>query len=101
MKGLTAIATTLLALAERKREGASLVHCAQIHLILKMPLHFCFLLAGRLESMRNPFLDESRVMVVLYREPWGATRGRELKIPQSRKLALSTDEQAHKGELFR
>ena len=26
-----------------------------------------------LESMRTPFLSESRVMVVLYREPWGET----------------------------
>jgi hypothetical protein len=26
-----------------------------------------------LESMRKPFFDDSRVMVVLYREPWGQT----------------------------
>jgi hypothetical protein len=26
-----------------------------------------------LESMRKPFLEESRVVVVLYREPWGKT----------------------------
>jgi hypothetical protein len=26
-----------------------------------------------LESMRKPFLDDSRVMVILYREPWGKT----------------------------
>jgi hypothetical protein len=26
-----------------------------------------------LESMRTPFFDDSRVMVVLYREPWGKT----------------------------
>jgi hypothetical protein len=26
-----------------------------------------------LESMRKPFFDDSRVMVVLYREPWGKT----------------------------
>lgn len=26
-----------------------------------------------LESMRKPFFDDSRVMVVLYREPWGRT----------------------------
>src|ERR1041384_970246 len=26
-----------------------------------------------MESMRKPFLDESRVVVVLYREPWGKT----------------------------
>jgi hypothetical protein len=26
-----------------------------------------------LESMRRPFFDDSRVMVVLYREPWGRT----------------------------
>jgi hypothetical protein len=27
-----------------------------------------------MESMRKPFLDDSRVMVVLYREQWGKTR---------------------------
>jgi hypothetical protein len=26
-----------------------------------------------LETMRRPFIDESRVTVVLYREPWGKT----------------------------
>lgn len=26
-----------------------------------------------MESMRKPFLDESRIVVVLYQEPWGAT----------------------------
>lgn len=26
-----------------------------------------------LESMRRPFTDESRMVVVLYREPWGKT----------------------------
>jgi hypothetical protein len=32
-------------------------------------------LAGKdgLEAMRTPFLDESRIVVVLYREPWGET----------------------------
>ena len=33
-------------------------------------------LAGRdgLEAMRSPFLEESRMVVVLYREPWGETQ---------------------------
>src|ERR1039457_6586180 len=26
-----------------------------------------------MESMRTPFLDDSRIVVVLYREPWGKT----------------------------
>ena len=43
-----------------------------------------------LESMRKPFFDESRVMVVLYREPWVRHRGHELRKVQSKKPALST-----------
>jgi hypothetical protein len=54
---------------------------AAIHLKLSEGLSVFFFprsqedLAGTdgLESMRKPFFDDSRVMVILYREPWGQT----------------------------
>jgi len=40
-----------------------------------------------LESMRTPFLHESRVNLVLYREKWGNTPGPELRLQRSKRPA--------------